>query len=48
MSKGNFEQAEKSLCRIRNLPLDHEYIQWELRQIRESVRLSVQRQCSAA
>jgi len=36
MSKGNYEQAEKNLCLLRGLPVDHEYMQWELTQNREA------------
>lgn len=37
MSKGKFEEAERVLCRLRKLPIDHEYLQWEYKQTRAQV-----------
>ncbi|ORY76871.1 and other transporter-domain-containing protein [Leucosporidium creatinivorum] len=37
MMQGKHDQAEATLCRIRKLPLEHEYLQWELKQTRAQV-----------
>lgn len=43
ISKGKVEQGIKDLCYLRNLPEDHEYIQFEINQIQEQIEEEKQR-----
>ncbi|KAK4050195.1 hypothetical protein OIO90_005177 [Microbotryomycetes sp. JL221] len=37
MSKGKHEQAQKVLCKLRRLPAEHPYLQWEFKQTQAQV-----------